>query len=611
MKNKNIIIFSSIDWDTHRQLHHELVDNLINSGNKILFIENTGSRSFKLTDIFRIKKRFIDWFKSKRGYSIMNSNITIYSPIFIPINFFKPIVIFNSFILSGSIIKWLKVTYFDSPIVISFLPSPLIQNIINKINPQLKIYYCADLMYKPNYSPKNIKKWELKFIKSVDHIFYTSIKIGQYIKNNTNLNNYTYIPNGVDFDKFNNHEKANIKKDFALLDLPIIGYIGAIRSILDFELLEFLIKNINANFVFVGPILDKKFLKLSRYKNCIFLGNKKHSDIPGYIKLFNICMIPYIKNDFTDAIYPVKLNEYLSLGKKVVATDISELIEFNKKDKILSLCSSKESFKNKINYLLLNKQSNEISEKTITEVARNNSWEVRFKKVKEIITSYLNAGKNSVPENWETYSKNYKIKLYRGIIKNTAILSTIFFIIFISPLYWFIGDQLIVKNNTSNHDIGVILSGTSTKNFIEKDYQNRVIRAINLYNEGKINKIYLSSGYVQNEFGISYIKKLLDSEKINVSDYYIEKNASNTTYDNLLNIYLFLESKDLDSIILFTDNYHSRRVELIWNSKFSDIKKIILVDEVVDKKWKIGLDNIKKINYEYLAILYNFFINRI
>ena len=56
LSNRNIIILSSIDWDSHRQLHHELVNYLISRKNNILFVENTGSRTLKVSDFPRIKK---------------------------------------------------------------------------------------------------------------------------------------------------------------------------------------------------------------------------------------------------------------------------------------------------------------------------------------------------------------------------------------------------------------------------------------------------------------------------------------------------------------------------------------------------------------------------
>ena len=58
LSNRNIIILSSIDWDSHRQLHHELVNYLISRKNNILFVENTGSRTLKVSDFPRIKKDF-------------------------------------------------------------------------------------------------------------------------------------------------------------------------------------------------------------------------------------------------------------------------------------------------------------------------------------------------------------------------------------------------------------------------------------------------------------------------------------------------------------------------------------------------------------------------
>ena len=57
LSKRNIIILSSIDWDSHRQLHHELIDYLIKKKNKILFVENTGSRTVRIADFPRIKKR--------------------------------------------------------------------------------------------------------------------------------------------------------------------------------------------------------------------------------------------------------------------------------------------------------------------------------------------------------------------------------------------------------------------------------------------------------------------------------------------------------------------------------------------------------------------------
>jgi hypothetical protein len=48
-------------------------------------------------------------------------------------------------------------------------------------------------------------------------------------------------------------------------------------------------------------------------------------DMPAYLYNFDVCLIPFLKNKVTEAVDPVKLYEYLSSGKPVVARDLYEL----------------------------------------------------------------------------------------------------------------------------------------------------------------------------------------------------------------------------------------------------------------------------------------------
>ena len=57
------------------------------------------------------------------------------------------------------------------------------------------------------------------------------------------------------------------------------------------------------------------------------LGSKSYADIPAYLYNFDACLIPFLLNQVTKATDPVKLYEYFSLGKPVVATDMAELAQ--------------------------------------------------------------------------------------------------------------------------------------------------------------------------------------------------------------------------------------------------------------------------------------------
>ena len=102
--SNNYIIFSSVDWTTHWQLHHQLTTSLISSGKKVLFVENTGIRSVNVGDIGRIGERISNWKKSLHGFSsIDDGNLTIYSPILLPFPYSKISLFFNKRIFTLSI----------------------------------------------------------------------------------------------------------------------------------------------------------------------------------------------------------------------------------------------------------------------------------------------------------------------------------------------------------------------------------------------------------------------------------------------------------------------------------------------------------------------------
>ena len=70
-ENNDIVIISSIDWNTQRQVIHELSEQLSkDKNNRILFIENTGVRSLSFKkDFNRILNRLKFWFGSTKGFT--------------------------------------------------------------------------------------------------------------------------------------------------------------------------------------------------------------------------------------------------------------------------------------------------------------------------------------------------------------------------------------------------------------------------------------------------------------------------------------------------------------------------------------------------------------
>ena len=74
------------------------------------------------------------------------------------------------------------------------------------------------------------------------------------------------------------------------------------------------------NWVFVGPEDDEfKRSRLHEYPNVFFLGSKQENELAPYIQYFDVCINPQLVNEFTNGNYPRKIDEYLVMGKPVVA----------------------------------------------------------------------------------------------------------------------------------------------------------------------------------------------------------------------------------------------------------------------------------------------------
>ena len=149
IRNENIICISSIDWDFIWQGHQEIMSTFAKNGNRVLFIENTGVRSPGIKDIYRIKKRFGDYFKGIKGIRKEVGELYVYSPIVLPFPYSRMARQVNKLILLSVINRWMKAMNFSNPIIWTFLPTGTALDIINNIEKKLLIYYCiADFYIK-------------------------------------------------------------------------------------------------------------------------------------------------------------------------------------------------------------------------------------------------------------------------------------------------------------------------------------------------------------------------------------------------------------------------------------------------------------------------------
>lgn len=189
------------------------------------------------------------------------------------------------------------------------------------INPKLSVYYCRDFVITQAYWKKNGARLEAIIAAKSDIVLTNSTFFAERFKR---YNFKTYpIETGVDLDLYDISKNYPIPEDLQVIPHPIVGYIGSInnRRLDSNLLLDLAQQRSQYNFVFIGPE-DEYFTKhqLHTLNNVFFLGKKPINTLPAYILGFDVCINPQIVNEITDGNYPLKIDEYLAMGKPTVAT---------------------------------------------------------------------------------------------------------------------------------------------------------------------------------------------------------------------------------------------------------------------------------------------------
>ncbi len=392
IKNKDIIVVGIQAWDIPIGSNCKNIAIEFARNNRVLYVNSPVDRSSKSKekDTEKIKKRIriqkgiepdlveigenmwtlypkkmiesINWIKSDGVFSILNKRNAkrFASDISDAIERlgFKDFILFN-----------------DSSMYLGLYLKEL-------LHPKMYVYYMRDYLIKNYYWKKHAPIVEPKLIKKADLVVNNSVLYAEY---GAEHNKYSYmVGQGCDVSLFSD-EKNEIKvpEDMKNIPKPIIGYVGYLTAgRLDIELIIHLAKGLPEwSVVLVGPEDDRfKGSELHQIKNVYFLGSRQPDELPGYIKGFDVTMNPQLLNYATMGNYPRKIDEYLAMGKPVLATS-TKAMEYFKDYTYLG--------KTKEEYIVLAKKAlaedSEDLHKSRSKYAKTHSWENNVKEIYKYI----------------------------------------------------------------------------------------------------------------------------------------------------------------------------------------------------------------------------------
>jgi UDP-galactopyranose mutase len=134
------------------------------------------------------------------------------------------------------------------------------------------------------------------------------------------------------------------------------------------------------------------------------LGKKKYSDLPGYLKAFDVCLMPFVISELTLHISPTKTPEYLAGGKPVVSTPIPDVV--SDYSDVVAIASEPDEFIKKIDECLTSRQDD--LHIRIRKKAEAKSWGHIAEEMIKIIQSPTLTSPRGCPErDIKTYKSHY------------------------------------------------------------------------------------------------------------------------------------------------------------------------------------------------------------
>lgn len=328
---RDIVIVGQQPWDVEIGSNCKNIALEFSKHNRVLYVNSALDRItiLKNKNDPKVEKRLRVIAKQAPGLVVLQENLWNLYPdkVIESINWLKNHAIFNLLNkvnnkrFANSILKAIKDLGFKD--IILFNDNDMFRSYYLKelLRPSVSIYYSRDYMLAVDYWKFHGEELEPKLIAKSDICMANSTYLANYCRK-YNPKSY-YVGQGCELEIFTHPKNTSIPDDMKGIAQPIIGYVGALQSIrLDINLLEYIAEQKRDwSLVLVGPEDDEfKKSRLHTLKNVHFLGPKPPADLPQYINAFTVCINPQIVNQVTIGNYPRKIDEYLAMGKQVVAT---------------------------------------------------------------------------------------------------------------------------------------------------------------------------------------------------------------------------------------------------------------------------------------------------
>ncbi|WP_419800594.1 glycosyltransferase [Mucilaginibacter sp.] len=397
VKEYDIFIIAQSRWDNPYSSVGYCLAKEFSKKNRVFYIDHPFSakdiiKEFKQGN--KVKSRLTSLLFGKKSFRKIEGsqdNFTLVIPkLTFPINWLNDSWMYqflsglNDKVVLAALKKTIKKYQVKEYIFINSFDPYFFRSFPKAIAPAISIYQTIDDMTQEKYIARHGVRLEKEALKKADLSLATSTELTRL------MSAYTHkvfcLPNAADFSLFAKafNEILQKPKELEGISQPVIGYIGVIGTRINYGLLkQVALCHTDKLLLMVGPkdsTLCQDF-GLENLPNVVFTGQKKMEELPAYLQNINCAIIPFEYSVLTKSIYPLKINEYLSAGKPVVATAFSQ--DIRGFAEVAYIAETDEEFLQNIDLAI--REDSEEKKQLRIKTAEKNTWEARVERFWNIL----------------------------------------------------------------------------------------------------------------------------------------------------------------------------------------------------------------------------------
>ena len=362
-----MIILSGVRWDFLWQRHHALATRFASAGYPTVFVETTGLSNPRPATLRKAASRIR---RSGERRQSGQGGLTVYAPLAAPPThrFFR---LLNRRLFVPRVVGDLRKIAGPDPVVVAYPPTRTTLDLICGLQPRLVFYDCSDDYENFPGVPKDIAATERELLLRADLVSCTSTHLLKKVR--------PFRPDAFLGGPAVDYERFAVLQDTRPVgeEVRTVCFFGDVsRERIDFSALRLIVE---AGFEvrLVGGLarVDRSLLGTPGID---FRGEVPHAELPAALAGVDAFVLPYKINRLTRGIAPAKTYECLATGKPVVAAPLPAMEELAG---YVYIAEESEAYVGVLRSL--DRLETEERVRTRIELARRNSWEVRFKEIEE------------------------------------------------------------------------------------------------------------------------------------------------------------------------------------------------------------------------------------